>query len=290
MTIQKSPQPSNPGYAQVQQINARFTVLPIATRLFIAFGLLLLLQSAITTVAFIRINAIKATGKEMLEPVSESLALQEIETAFYQGFEAECGYVGMKEAEAPQEMADAEKAWNAALAELDKYELDETEQANRDHLKTLLGQASAAFKRSVELVDAGDMRAAQDNHTRTLDPIVAEITTLFEEAIQPGILTDTQAAKTASDRAADTSLTWIVLLGAAALLVGLASSMGVGYSVSEPIRKLTRFAQEIADGNLEVEPLKPTNDDIGLLARVFNHMVENLRGLIHKEQAQQDYL
>jgi len=49
--------------------------------------------------------------------------------------------------------------------------------------------------------------------------------------------------------------------------------------ITKPLKELENGAQEIAKGNLEVSFDFDTNDEIGSLARIFNHMTKEIAGL-----------
>ncbi len=63
----------------------------------------------------------------------------------------------------------------------------------------------------------------------------------------------------------------------ALLLVALTVSLGLGQVIAAPIQKLTQTASQIASGNLTVESVPTTNDEIGMLAKSFSMMTARLR-------------
>ena len=62
-------------------------------------------------------------------------------------------------------------------------------------------------------------------------------------------------------------------------LAGLAA-YGMGNSITAPLGKLTKAAEEVAEGNLDTRADVLTNDEIGLLARTLNSMTSTVHGLI----------
>ncbi len=62
-------------------------------------------------------------------------------------------------------------------------------------------------------------------------------------------------------------------------LAGLAA-YGMGNSITAPLGKLTKAAEEVAEGNLDTRADVITNDEIGLLARTLNSMTSTVHGLI----------
>ncbi|MBC8338048.1 MAG: adenylate/guanylate cyclase domain-containing protein [Alphaproteobacteria bacterium] len=78
------------------------------------------------------------------------------------------------------------------------------------------------------------------------------------------------------------SLQWkIFSLGLAALLVGLVVIMLMTNRIVFPIRLLVRGTREIMDGNYDYTVENKSKDEVGQLARAFNHMTG---GLKEKEQ------
>lgn len=73
------------------------------------------------------------------------------------------------------------------------------------------------------------------------------------------------------------SLTGIILL----VLFGSVFTVLIIRNITKPLRKLAHNANEIASGNLMVEPIHyKTNDEIGVLNRSFNTMTNQLKQLL----------
>ena len=54
----------------------------------------------------------------------------------------------------------------------------------------------------------------------------------------------------------------------------------VSTRITKPLKTLTEAAEQIAEGNLDVELPKPTNDEVGILTRSFDVTVQNLKKYI----------
>ena len=54
----------------------------------------------------------------------------------------------------------------------------------------------------------------------------------------------------------------------------------VSTRITKPLKTLTEAAEQIAEGNLDVELPKPTNDEVGILTRSFDVTVQNLKKFI----------
>jgi GAF domain-containing protein/HAMP domain-containing protein len=71
-----------------------------------------------------------------------------------------------------------------------------------------------------------------------------------------------------------------ILLAAVIVVMIAVGALGVGQFLASPIVRLTAVATHIAAGDLEAQAPVGTSDEIGRLARAFNGMTAQLRGLI----------
>ena len=69
------------------------------------------------------------------------------------------------------------------------------------------------------------------------------------------------------------SLIWV---GMGIMLAGLAASYALARSITVPLRKLSRAAEQLEKGNLGQTVLVESNDEVGHLAVIFNRMSETL--------------
>lgn len=69
------------------------------------------------------------------------------------------------------------------------------------------------------------------------------------------------------------SLIWV---GIAILAAGLLASYGVARSITVPLRKLSRAAEQIAQGNFDQQVPVEGKDEVGHLGLIFNRMAETL--------------
>ena len=121
-------------------------------------------------------------------------------------------------------------------------------------------------------------------------PIIADITALYEDEIEQAFDDDTQTISDTVQQSATSSTKLIIALGTGSVMIGLLGSVLISRSISNPINHLTKIAQAIADGDLEVEARISANDETGVLAKSFNQMTDQLRSLLRNEQRQREYL
>ena len=72
-----------------------------------------------------------------------------------------------------------------------------------------------------------------------------------------------------------TAIAAIVMALLAALI-----NLVVSTRITKPLKTLTEAAKQIAEGNLDVELPKPTNDEVGILTRSFDATLQNLKKYI----------
>ena len=65
-------------------------------------------------------------------------------------------------------------------------------------------------------------------------------------------------------------------VAAIGILISIAASMWIATRVSRPIEELARAAEEVAQGNWETRVRVHSRDEVGTLARSFNHMTTEL--------------
>ncbi|OIN98012.1 MAG: hypothetical protein AUJ21_00030 [Anaerolineae bacterium CG1_02_58_13] len=81
------------------------------------------------------------------------------------------------------------------------------------------------------------------------------------------------------------TITASIFLVGAILILALLAAVGMGNSLTKPLSALTKIAEEIAGGNLNAEAKVRGQDEIGTLARAFNSMTAQLRGLVGSLEA-----
>ena len=89
-----------------------------------------------------------------------------------------------------------------------------------------------------------------------------------------------QAAVERSRQRADESVQTFFLIGAAALLLGVAMALLLTHIIANPLKQFAGMANRVAAGDLSVDmPASRRTDEVGLLAQSFRAMVEGLRQL-----------
>lgn len=75
----------------------------------------------------------------------------------------------------------------------------------------------------------------------------------------------------------------VAIFGAVGLILLLTTVIFIARSIAGPLRAMAKATREIATGNLDVEvPLVRSNDEVGTLARSFEHMKASLKEYVKK--------
>lgn len=133
----------------------------------------------------------------------------------------------------------------------------------------------AAFREyqiEVEEGTARSQRLVRAALLREKDHVDAEIGRALETLNQ---LTRDTALRAKAEEARASRLNWIITAIATAL--GLIFAWMVSRALVEPIRRLLRGTQKVEQGELDVQILVKTRDELAELAESFNHMVAGLR-------------
>ncbi len=133
----------------------------------------------------------------------------------------------------------------------------------------------AAFREyqiEVEEGTARSQRLVRAALLREKDNVDAEIGRALETLNQ---LTRDTAARAKAEEARASRLNWIITAIATAL--GLIFAWVVSRALVEPIRRLLGGTQKVEQGELDVQILVKTRDELAELAESFNHMVAGLR-------------
>ncbi len=142
------------------------------------------------------------------------------------------------------------------------------------------------YKESIPLVidparTAADRKAS---YFRVLFPTFGEIKKTADEILQMNQLNMVEANERARRRAAVAKRQMIILFAAEALLVLFLVPV-TGRWILRPIQSLTRSADEIRRGNLDLVVEPKSRDEIGRLSESFNAMAASLRELRRTGQA-----
>ncbi|KZE68799.1 hypothetical protein AWM68_00520 [Fictibacillus phosphorivorans] len=130
-----------------------------------------------------------------------------------------------------------------------------------------------------------NMEAANEYAKSTLFPLAREMRYVTEEmAKRQANLMDERKMVVAE--AESFIVTLITILGTVIVIAALAIGYSISRMISKPVVKMADMLNDIADGDLTMDPITVKNkDEIGMLADGINHMGTNLATLIRQVRA-----
>lgn len=69
---------------------------------------------------------------------------------------------------------------------------------------------------------------------------------------------------------------YLIIAGIIIILLIFLISLYISYTITNPIKKITKISNEMAKGNLSVRAEKIYNDEVGILAESLNHMADEI--------------
>lgn len=258
-----------------------FNDLKLAVKLLAGFILVALIAGVVGVIAIINLKNIENNDTKLYENVTIPLSqISEISTAFQRI------RVNIRDVI----IADSDKDKEGFLSNLNDRKLEISKLLPEFH-KTLLTKEGqdvyAALNNDLNTYyDEIDKVIVLDRDGRDEDArsIMAEsgsagvasraaqdgITKLDE--MKRGIATETFDQNTSAGR---TAIITLIVTVAAAIVIAILLGLFISSSISRPIGKLVQAADKVAGGDLDVEILISSRDEIGILAKAFETMANN---------------
>ncbi len=109
--------------------------------------------------------------------------------------------------------------------------------------------------------------------------IISPVSTVLEPAwaIQDSINDNTNKVVTSVEQGVRTVIQSILVITALILIIVTLMTGNSSKRISDPLKKLEKDVQQISEGNLDQRTTVSTNDEIGSLAKSFNHMTDSLQ-------------
>ncbi|MFH0968310.1 MAG: methyl-accepting chemotaxis protein [Methanobacteriota archaeon] len=267
----------------------KFKNFPIRTKIFLSFGILICMIVCISLTAYVTVSSIQEKNKSIYEidakNVQNALTLRGVQS------DARLTILSM--------LADPNNSTNQLRVqslEDEKTriitlitEMITLNQGNPDFLQKL-----EDFKKSrddfaltrdnetIPLIQAGDLKTAKDIEFGIQYSRYLRITTILDDIVS---YADTRALDSIrqSESLASLMNTVIIIIFILSLIVGFGLAFIITRSTLDPLDVLTKMANQIAAGDLNVEiPPDPREDEIGKLKDSFRKMLKGLRE-VHSE-------
>jgi len=167
-------------------------------------------------------------------------------------------------------------------SDLASFDKTITSQSNRDAFKEFVatrGEYLPKMKEAVELATTNRKREAYTFAKTEMAPIRQKMASSLDKLVE---LKKERAKETANDNTQLASqATWVSLV---IMAIGTALAVALGLYIariiSNPVKSLAEQADNVAKGDLTVEVVQHSEDEVGQLAASFKKMVENLRQTI----------
>ena len=186
----------------------------------------------------------------------------------------------------PDERTVLEQGIKAQLAEVEKYKngflskyLTPEEKSEAAHLELLWADYKKELTEVLAKAKAGkqnealQMMALGGSVYNTRQKVAESIDKLSEINVALA-----EIAKKQGDDTFAGATTFMAVTSVAALLLALVIGLVLTRSMANPLVAITRVAQQVASGDLSAEvPTEQRTDEIGVLAKAFREMLENLR-------------
>lgn len=145
-----------------------------------------------------------------------------------------------------------------------------------DQLSELRAEYMENLPAVIETFKSGTYRADSFLITSELQPTLEELRQLLEGTADKLLSEASNAGKELTEAQGQISST-AILSGIIVLWFGTLLALKISGDTVPPIRRLMKAARQISDGDLNAEVMVTTNDEIGMLGRSFNKMVDDLR-------------
>ncbi|MGN7299576.1 methyl-accepting chemotaxis protein [Ferdinandcohnia sp. SAFN-114] len=254
----------------------------VGKKLFLGFGVVLVLLLIMATASFVGISKTKNTYEDLLnDRVQKINKVQNMIIVSKNIQLSNRGYLLYKDDQSVNMFDKSVLEYQKLSKELES-ELHRTEDKKLiNEMNQYVDQYIALAIKTMDLKKKNDDRYLEIASTEG-PPILANFEKKTDEMIdlQTKTLNDTRfdALKTVKD-----TQHVMLIIGILAVLVGLGIAYFITRSISKPVRSMAIVAGKFAEGDLTQEKIHvKTNDEIGDLAHAFNDMASNLRSVIHQ--------
>jgi GAF domain-containing protein/HAMP domain-containing protein len=206
----------------------------------------------------------RIAAHEIEAQVSGKTGLEPLEITYLQMRRAEKDYIQRRQ----QSYIDDVKSLAAQL----KTQVVETDQLE-SAVKALIGTRVDVYLKTFAKIVVADQEI--DQHYNELAAAAVALSASSAKLNQLGKQLAADDINTAQ-RTATQTFTISILAVLMALGISILAALLLSRQITNPIRTLTHTAQEISDGNLELQAQVTSSDEVGTLAQTFNIMTARL--------------
>lgn len=267
--------------------------LPLHQRLRLAFGALAFLVLTLTIAALIGIGYIQSTARRAIQ-VELRLSRLANDVAMNVQIARRYDQSYFLHFEHPQQRDEFVQLWSMAMLDLDRAitTFAETVSTETDQRQAHLWRTSfdfyyQGFQRITQAVREGEIQASQEAVRRfaVYQPNIQFLSDLSLKVAHNKAAQAEQAGLEA-ERSANIVRAVFELLGTAAVLLALVSSLILPYHLTRPLARLSQAVQSLSEGDLSARTGLDGADELGRLGLAFDHMAAMIAQRTAELQAQ----
>lgn len=250
----------------------------ISKKLWLAFSVTIVLIMVVNTVASVALEKVKDQYNEIIERDVQRISYaRDLEVAQKDLATRLLEFVAFNKSTAKQGIQEEIENGTVAAKGLIELSKDEASLQLLDQLKEKTLLLFESNNLIIELKESNrDLSTAQLTSMKLNSEILDILSKLIEVQEQ-------NIANTRNDIDAYqlTMVTLMIIITIVSILLAIVISYVLSRNISKPVGQVTDALEEIAQGNLSMEPLNIKNrDEIGKMANSFNTMLEDLRGIV----------
>ncbi|MEH2425000.1 MAG: response regulator [Nostoc sp.] len=262
--------------------------LKIGTKIGISFALSLATLTTIGLISYQSTNELIETSRQENHTYQVLSQLEDLNLQVTNAETGQRGYIMTGEQRYLEPYNAAIQVLNQKVNELQRLTADNPNQQNRlDILQSLIDQKLAELKETIDLRQNQGFEAAQKV---VLTDRGKQLMTEIRKVIQAMKTEENKLLKQRSDQAQAASKKTIASIVYSIPLFSLILAL-IGFvltrHISVPLKRVSGIAEKMADGDLSVSlPDSDRQDEIGVLTRIFNQMIVNLRSTTQRNDEQ----
>lgn len=250
--------------------------LTLRTKILLGYGLVLALLVSVVVSAFFSLRALSNAGAAILrENYRSILAAQRMREALGDQDNATLLLVLGRDEEGLLQFRRGEQDFLQWLARAKDNVTVEGEDQVVEEIDSRYGRYLVESSRLRDVI-ARDASGGRQSYQEAVLPALHAV----EESCEKLRLMNERTMFAASERAARLArraLWSVLLIGGAAVVVGLGSSLLLSHLLVRPLRELMAATRRVAEGDYDVELRTTRRDEVGGLAAEFNAMAAKLR-------------
>ena len=273
-----------------------YTNLKIAKKLIIGFVIVAIIAGIVGLVGIVDLQNIEKLDTELYERHTATLPeLANIATNYERHRVSVRNLYLEKNSEDRQIALDEiHKELELMETNINNFELHMNEAAVKESFDSLKRNLKEYLQLSDELVKLIVANKNEEAYVLLTGNRIAEIGNKIQADTDKLMTLKTNLAKQSSDKnttTANTAILIMIIVVGIGILTAIILGMVISRIISKPINNMVHVAERLALGEVNVNVTADTKDEIGMLAKAFNKMIENIRAqaLVAEKIAEGDF-